>query len=225
MRAENIKDFLLRLFFEWGAKIYSKKLASGPEAELRRDFLSFVSAEPNDIILDVGCGPGWLAIWAAKHVREVVGCDRSKRIIEIARRNASVACVRNVSFQTADATSLPFPDNFFDIVMATTVIYLLPDANKGFAELVRVAKPDGAIVTLDPDVSISPKKMWAYAKANRMSFKDAAKLVSWSYSARMYYPFPEEKLRGLFEKAGLKNVVLGRRLDGMVWFGKGEKPL
>ena len=220
-----LKDFLLRLFFSWGAKLYSKKLASGPEAELRRDFLSFVTAEPNDRILDVGCGPGWLAIWAAKQAKEVVGCDRSKRIIAVARKNALAAGVTNVCFQTADASSLPYPDNFFDIVMATTVIYLLPAAETGFAELVRVAKPDGAIITLDPDVSISPKKMRAYAKANRMSFKDAAKLVSWSYGARMYYPFPEEKLRGLFEKAGLKNVVLGRRLDGMVWFGKGEKPL
>ena len=223
MRAEGIKDFLLRLFFEWGAKIYSKKLASGPEAELRRDFLSFVSPEPGDSALDVGCGPGWLAIWAAAQAKEVVACDRSKRIIGVARKNASAADVTNVHLQTADASSLPYPDNSFDVVMATTVLYLLPDANKGFAELARVTKPGGKIAALDPDVSILPKRMRAYAKAGSMSLKDTAKLVSWSYGARMYYPFSEERLRGLYEKAGLKNVVLEKRMNGMVWFAKGVK--
>ena len=223
MAFAGFKDFFLRLFFDWGATIYSKKLASGPEAELRRDFLSFVSPKPDDSVLDVGCGPGWLAIWAAKQAKEVAGCDRSTRIIEVARRNALEAGVTNVSFQTADASSLPYLDNSCDVVMATTVMYLLPDAEKGFSELVRAAKPGGWIATLDPDVSMSPGRMRAYAKSQKMNFKDTAKLVAWT-AARIYYLFSEGRLRGLYEKSGLKNIVLERLLDGMVWFAKGMKP-
>lgn len=219
-----LKDFLLRLFFDWGAGIYSNKLATGPETELRKDFLQFAGPKSDDRILDVGCGPGWLAILLAQKARGVIGCDRSERIIKLAKQNAQTAGVINVTFQTADATALPFVDASFDLVIATTVMYLLIQPEKGFSELVRVTRPGGQIATLDPEISMSPKKMRTYARSQKMSFKDTAKLVEWAAAARVYYPFSEQSLRGQYEKAGLKNIVLEKRLGGMVWFAKGEKP-
>lgn len=224
MAFAGLKDFLLRLFFEWGARAYSKKLATGPEAGLRQSFVPFANPRPDARVLDVGCGPGWLAIELAKGAREVVGYDRSKRIVKVARKNAQIAGIENVTFLTGDAYALPFPDNSFNLTIATTVVYLFADSQKGFAELVRVAKPGGTVATLDPDVSMSPGKMRAYAKSQNLNFKDTAKLVEWSAAARIYYPFSEERLRAQYEKAGLKNIVLERKLAGMVWFARGEKP-
>jgi ubiquinone/menaquinone biosynthesis C-methylase UbiE len=219
------KDFLLRLFFEWGAGAYSNKLAAGPEADLRREFLPFVHPKPDGRVLDVGCGPGWLAIELAKNAKEVLGFDRSKRIVKVARKNAQIAGIENVTFLAGDAYALPFPDNSFNLTIATTVVYLLTDSQKGFCGLARVTKPGGRVATLDPDVSMSPVKMLAYAKSNGLNFKDTAKLVEWSGAARVYYPFSEERLRTQYEKAGLTNIVLEKKLGGMVWFAKGEKPL
>jgi len=219
-----IKDFFLRLFFEWGAKIYSNKLASGSEAELRKDFLNFVQLKPNSQVLDVGCGPGWLAIEAARQVKAIFGIDRSKRIIQLARQNAKSAGILNVDFQIGDASSLPYPDNSFDTVIVTTVNYLLPNPERAFAEQPRVSKPGGIIATLDPDVSISPARMRTYAKVQKLNLKDTFKLLAWASAARIYYPFSEERLLGLYETAGLKNIVLEKRMDGMVWFAKGKKP-
>jgi len=105
------------------------------------------------------------------------------------------------------------------------VVYLLATSQKGFAELVRVTKPGGAIATLDPDVSMSPGKMRAYARSQNLNFKDTAKLVEWSGAARVYYPFSEERLQTQYEKAGLMNIVLEKKLGAMVWFAKGEKPV
>lgn len=219
-----LKDFLLRLFFEWGAKTYSNKLATGPEADLRKSFVPFANPKSNGRVLDAGCGPGWLAIELAKNAGEVVGCDRSKRIVEVARKNAQAAGAQNATFLAGDGYALPFPDNFFDLVAATTVIYLFTDSQKGFGELVRVTKPGGTIATLDPDISMSPGKMRAYAKSKGLSFKDKAKLVEWSGAARVYYPFSEKRLRAQYENAGFESIVLEKKLDGMVWFAKGEKP-
>ncbi len=218
-----LKDFLIRLFFEWGAKAYSNKLATGPEAELRKSFVPFAAPKPIDRVLDVGCGPGWLAIELSKNAREVVGYDRSKRIVKIARKNTQAAGVENAIFLTGDGYALPFPDNFFDLVTATTVVYLFTDSQKGFGELVRVAKPGGTVATLDPDVSMSPGKMRVFAKSEGLNFKDTAKLVEWSGAALVYYPFSEQRLREQYEKAGLKNIVLKKHMGGMVWFGMGEK--
>lgn len=222
MTYSRLKDFFLRLFFSWGAKLYSNKLASGPEADLRRDFLTFASPNPGDRVLDVGCGPGWLAIWAAQQAREVVGCDRSKRIIKIAKSNARKSGAANVVFHTADATSLPYPNESFDVVIATTLIYLLPQRERGFAELVRVTVPGGRVATLDPDVSMSFGRMRAYAQSRKMNFRNTSKLLAWSV-ARIYYPFSEEELRELYIQAGLEGLVLEKRMDGMVWFAKAAK--
>jgi len=129
----------------------------------------------------------------------------------------------NVDFQIGDACSLPYPDNSFDTVMVTTVNYLLPGPERAFAEQARVAKPGGIIVTLDPDVSISPARMRTYAKAQRMNLKNTLKLTAWASAAPIYYPFSEKRLKELYEGAGLKNILLERRLGGMVWFAKGFK--
>lgn len=219
-----LKDALLRLVFTWGAKTYSNKLATGPEAELRKEFLAFAGPPSEARVLDVGCGPGWLAIAAARQTKEAVGIDRSKRIIQLARQNARLEGILNVGFQNSNAFPLPFPDGHFDLAIATTLVYLLTEPEKAISEMARVVKPSGRVATLDPDRSMSPKKMRSYAEARNMSSKDTKKLLAWASGASIYYPFSEERLRALYEKAGLKNILLEKRMDGMVWFAKGEKP-
>lgn len=52
-------------------------------------FLDMVKAAelaPEDLILDVGCGPGWTVQWLAELGHEVVGLDISQELIEIAER-------------------------------------------------------------------------------------------------------------------------------------------
>jgi SAM-dependent methyltransferase len=52
-------------------------------------FLDMVKAAdlaPGDLLLDVGCGPGWTVQWLAKLGHEVIGLDISPELIEIAER-------------------------------------------------------------------------------------------------------------------------------------------
>ena len=50
-----------------------------------------------------------------------------------------------------DATSLPFPDDFFDGCWADRTFQHLADPHKALAELARVTRSGGRIVVVDPD--------------------------------------------------------------------------
>ena len=102
-------------------------------------------------ILDIGSGKGATACFLAeKYACEVVGVDKSERMIEYARKAAAEKGLRSsVSFRRADALSLPFEDESFDIVLIECTTTLLADKEKAFAEFLRVAKPGGGIGDLE----------------------------------------------------------------------------
>lgn len=71
-------------------------------------------------ILDLGCGTGDLTLNLARLAKEnveIVGVDYSPPMLERAREKATMAGVGGkVKFIHGDATSLPFPDGYFDCV-------------------------------------------------------------------------------------------------------------
>ncbi len=57
--------------------------------------------------------------------------------------------LQNIEFQVADAMSLPFEDNSFDVVFGIAINALLPDKDKALTEYMRIVKPGGIIGALD----------------------------------------------------------------------------
>lgn len=134
-------DLLLRLV--WGRR----------EDRYRMRILRLAAIIPGEAVLDVGCGTGTLAIGAKKLVgREVTvaGVDASPEMIARAKEKATQAGA-DVDFVEGVAQSLPFADRNFDVVVSTTVIHCLPEAQRGhcFAEMARVLKPGGRLMLID----------------------------------------------------------------------------
>ena len=72
-------------------------------------------------VLDVGTGFGMLAITLAQRnpTVEVIGLDISSAMIEAGKRVVGrKSLVPRVSFETADARAMPFPDDYFDGVIS-----------------------------------------------------------------------------------------------------------
>src|SRR5256714_10925133 len=85
----------------------------------RRPASTLAWLEPLDagmVVLDVACGAAHAAEVAAPHVRQVVGIDLTRALLELGARRLAEQGVTNVLLQEANAESLPFVDESFDLV-------------------------------------------------------------------------------------------------------------
>ncbi len=98
-------------------------------------------------VLDVGCGTGHVlsriraeANARGRKIGRTVGVDVADGMIERARSRRGVRAV------VGDALSLPFIDQYFDVVVATDVVRFVADPEKFIRELFRVTLPGGTLV-------------------------------------------------------------------------------
>jgi SAM-dependent methyltransferase len=99
-------------------------------------------------VLDIGCGPGWVAIQYAAGGADVDAIDLTPRAVAIAQAHALIAGVLP-RIAVGNAESLQFPDDSFDLVVSSGVLHHTPDTRRAFHESFRVLKPGGrAKITL-----------------------------------------------------------------------------
>lgn len=104
-----------------------------------------------DVVLDAGCGTGWLAAGLRRAVpgARVIGCDLSEGMLERARQAGAQPLVRT------DAQRLPLGDHTVDVVVTRGVLHHLPDVGAALAEWRRVLRPGGAVVvTSEPTPTV-----------------------------------------------------------------------
>jgi SAM-dependent methyltransferase len=135
----------------------ARYLASVAELLRQHKQLSYQAMHlaPAQVVLDLGCGPGTDTIPLAHLLGprgSVVGVDVDPALVAAADRRASAAGVRaQVRHVHADATRLPLPDATFDACRSERVFQHLAHPERALSELLRVTKPGGSVVVLDPD--------------------------------------------------------------------------
>jgi len=95
-------------------------------------------------VLDVAAGSGNAAIPAAMMGAKVIASDLTPELFDAGRHQAADRGVE-LEWMEADAESLPFGDNEFDVVMSCLGVMFAPHHQAGADELVRVCKPGGTI--------------------------------------------------------------------------------
>jgi SAM-dependent methyltransferase len=99
---------------------------------------------PDDNVLDVGCGSGWLARLLAEQVPEgrVVGVDISDEMIRRARRLHDD--LENVMFVIGEAEEIPWDAQFFTKALTVESAFYWPDPARGMREIFRVLREGGS---------------------------------------------------------------------------------
>jgi len=109
-------------------------------------------------ILDAGCGVGLLTSHMAKLARrkninlEITGVDILPEMLNYAEERIQREGLKDVNFVEGDVTSLPFPDNSFDLVVAVFIFFLLneKELDAFLNEVYRVTKPGGRFYFFHP---------------------------------------------------------------------------
>jgi SAM-dependent methyltransferase len=108
----------------------------------RRNFdaiLRLIDGVEGKIVLDIGCGGGWLCEWFTLAGATSIGLDSS---IEFCRASKARAkrTGSSVNYVCADGENLPFKDDAFHASVAYQVFHHLPDLDMAIAEALRVSR-------------------------------------------------------------------------------------
>jgi ubiquinone/menaquinone biosynthesis C-methylase UbiE len=141
-------DDLVRQSFERQVSLFSgpdslfAKRIPGPQSWIE-------PLEPHMTLLDVACGAGHAADPLAPHVRQVVGIDLTRALLDIGAQRLREAGIENVLLQEGNAEALPFVDQSFDIVFCRAALHHIGDPKRAVAEMMRVCRVGGRVVLMD----------------------------------------------------------------------------
>jgi len=120
--------------------------------EQRARVLERLALRAGEHVVDLGCGPGLLAVEMAARVSasgRVEGIDASPSMLPLAARRC--APFPWVHLQPGDVTALPYGDESFHAAVCTQVYEFVADVDLALRELRRVLKPGGRALVLDTD--------------------------------------------------------------------------
>jgi ubiquinone/menaquinone biosynthesis C-methylase UbiE len=117
--------------------------------EYQEAYFDFCELSAQDTLLDFACGTGDYAIAAASRVKYAHGVDISKGMIEIAKKQAEQAKVKNVNFLCNPVESTPFEDGSFSIIICRSAFHHFNDYARVFNEMLRCCQAGGRVSIQD----------------------------------------------------------------------------
>lgn len=132
-----------------------------------------------EAMLDVGCGVGHWGQRLAGHLRDdarVVGVDHEPGFLDAARARAARRPQR-FEYLAARVEALPFDDGTFDLVTCQTVLMHVADARAALAEMLRVTKPGGLLLAVEPNNLVNA--MLRRTAHPRPPFEETLCLLAW----------------------------------------------
>ena len=199
---EDFSDFIKKL-----------ELQALETAEERIPLYLKVGVKDADKILDVGCGSGMVTRDIAHLTKgKIIAVDGSNDMIKVAKN--ILKDYKNVKVKYADAESLDFKENSFDIVTCNLLLMWAENPQKVVNEMARVVKPGGIVLaTLEPDYG----GKLHYPENPRVDPIFAGEAIK----KRGGDPHIGRKLRLLFVRAGLQTQVgIG---NNRIWSCKEDK--
>jgi arsenite methyltransferase len=144
------------------AEKYARKPVENPTAFERKIAITKSLMTPSDVVLDVGCGTGSLALRLSPCGAHVHGLDLSSEMIRIARGKAKAAEVTNVTFHVGpfDDSFTAFEDESFRGICAYSLLHLVDDLPAALLRIQRTledaVRRAGFVDIVQPDVGAEP---------------------------------------------------------------------
>ena len=123
----------------------TRAFSYGMDGGWKRALVERAELPPRPTILDLASGTGdFSRLFSARFPgARAVAVDLTERMLQLARRRGVALAV------CADACRLPFPSASFDCVSIGYGLRNFPDLERALAEIGRVTRPGGLLITLD----------------------------------------------------------------------------
>ncbi|HND31387.1 MAG TPA: methyltransferase domain-containing protein [Myxococcota bacterium] len=117
-----------------------------PQFELyAQDALRLAGVQAGQRVADVACGPGTLALLAARQGAKVQALDFAEEMVQHLQQSSRKQGLEIEAVQ-GDGQALPWPDHQVDASFSMFGLIFFPDRVQGLRELARVTRPGGRLV-------------------------------------------------------------------------------
>ena len=159
------RQYVRRLFATIADRydLITRVLSYGQDARWKAKLVASADVRAGERALDLACGTGDIALAVADRGARTIGLDITHRMLQLASLRSS-----RVSLITGDMTSLPFRSDSFDLVTTGYGLRNVPDLDAAIAEIARVLKPRGRLLSLDfnrPESAVIRTAYLAYLTA------------------------------------------------------------
>ncbi len=229
----------VRAMFDRIARVYdgmNSVMTAGMHHRWRRRAADLAQLAPGARALDVACGTGDLAVELASRLGpggEVVACDFSERMLELARekvraRDAAASEPQAaIRVEWANALELPYADDEFAAATVGFGVRNFADLERGLSELVRVVRPGGHVVVLEMTTPTRPPLSWFFRvwfdRVVPVLGRLAGDADAFTYlpSSVRRFPGPRE-LAATLERCGLRSIRYVLTAGGIIAIHVGE---
>ncbi|CAA9199216.1 bifunctional demethylmenaquinone methyltransferase/2-methoxy-6-polyprenyl-1,4-benzoquinol methylase UbiE [Flavobacterium collinsii] len=193
----------------------NRVISFGIDTKWRKKVLKIVSDTKPKIILDIATGTGDLAILMSQtNAEKIIGLDISAGMLEVGKKKVQAKGLSNtIDLVLGDSEKIPFDDNYFDAITVGFGVRNFENLEKGFAEILRVLKPNGVFVILETSVPDKTPYKQGYKFYSKNILPIIGKLFSKDNSAYGYlsesaavFPYGEA-LNNILRKIGFIDVV------------------
>ena len=167
------------------------------------ELLDRVGLGPGRSAIDLGCGPSGIIQLLCDRVSpggRVVGVDADPVHVSMARQFADERGLSNVEIVAADARLTGLPSASFDLVHSRTLLVTIPEPARVVSEMVRLARPGGAVASLEPDTEHT------VCYPAHPAFERICELFHAAFRRNGADPFIGRRLTELYRQAGLEDI-------------------
>lgn len=177
-------------------EMHSRHTLFAPE-----DFLQDFIGSSDAVLADIGCGPGFFALPAAKLLTagRVLAIDLQQDSLDIVARDAAEAGLHNIETIRADAADLPLAEESVDAVLMARFLNSFPQRDAILQEAWRVLRPGGRIYLVQWDRVATPMGPPLQIRIGQEEIRGI--LADLGFAVRQIWPEPLPFYRVLAEKA------------------------